>query len=109
MLLYEEVPRPFRPYTGALGAMGAVEPGPRDPPELNLPFAAVRAGICNEAAQPGLYRHALAGKPRLLVNASNDGWYRKTWAPQQLFAMNVVSTPPRPSLRAESSMFQAKG
>jgi apolipoprotein N-acyltransferase len=49
----------------------------------------VAAFICYEAIFPDLVRHFAARGAQMLVNITNDGWYGRTSAPHQHFAMVV--------------------
>jgi apolipoprotein N-acyltransferase len=49
----------------------------------------VASFICYEAIFPDQVRHFAAGGAELLVNITNDGWYGRTSAPHQHFAMVV--------------------
>jgi apolipoprotein N-acyltransferase len=49
----------------------------------------VGAFICYEAIFPDLVRHFAARGAEMLVNITNDGWYGRTSAPYQHFAMVV--------------------
>ncbi len=68
------------------GDLGA---GDRDQPLLATPFGATAVTICYEAAFPRWARRDAARGARLLVNLTNDGWYKDTWGPSQHFGMNV--------------------
>lgn len=67
------------------GDLGA---GALDQPLLNTAFGPTAVTICYEAAFPRWARRDAARGARLLVNLTNDGWYKDTWGPSQHFGMN---------------------
>ncbi|MDE2511806.1 MAG: apolipoprotein N-acyltransferase [Elusimicrobia bacterium] len=72
-----------------LDNFGDMSPGPKDPPLLATPFGATAVTICYEATFPRWARRDAARGARLLVNVTNDGWYKDTWAPSEHMTMNV--------------------
>ncbi|MBI4386992.1 MAG: apolipoprotein N-acyltransferase [Elusimicrobia bacterium] len=84
----------FEPFVGILAQMGNLEAGPSRPARLTLPWGYAGMTICFEAMFPELSRRSVqiqegAWPLRLLVNVTNDGWYKDTWAPYQHFYANV--------------------
>ncbi|MFI5347095.1 MAG: apolipoprotein N-acyltransferase [Elusimicrobiota bacterium] len=72
-----------------LDNFGDMSAGPKDPPLLNTPFGATAVTICYEATFPRWARRDAARGARLLVNVTNDGWYKDTWAPPEHMTMNI--------------------
>jgi apolipoprotein N-acyltransferase len=72
-----------------LDNFGDMSAGPKDPPLLSTPFGATAVTICYEATFPRWARRDAARGARLLVNVTNDGWYKDTWAPSEHMTMNV--------------------
>jgi apolipoprotein N-acyltransferase len=72
-----------------LDNFGDMSAGPKDPPLLVTPFGATAVTICYEATFPRWARRDAARGARLLVNVTNDGWYKDTWAPSEHLTMNV--------------------
>jgi apolipoprotein N-acyltransferase len=68
---------------------GDMSPGPNDQPLMTTPFGPTGVTICYEAAFPRWARRDAARGARLLINLTNDGWYKDTWGPSQHFGMNV--------------------
>ena len=73
----------------ALDTFGDLSAGPDDQPLIATPFGPAAVTICYEAAFPRWARRDAARGARLLVNLTNDGWYKDTWGPSQHFGMNV--------------------
>jgi apolipoprotein N-acyltransferase len=72
-----------------LTQMGAISPGVAEQPFFDTPLGAAAVGICYEAAFPRWARRDAARGARLLVNITNDGWYKDTWGPLQHFQLNA--------------------
>ncbi|MFH1725806.1 MAG: apolipoprotein N-acyltransferase [Elusimicrobiota bacterium] len=74
---------------GILAQMGDFDAGaPRQ--KLFAPgFGPLAVTICYEAAFPHLVRRDSARGARILVNVTNDGWYKDTAGPLQHFGTNV--------------------
>ncbi len=86
----EYVPLKFlKRYIGILDQMGDLTPGPARQALLETPLGLAGVTICYEAVFPRLSRLDAARGARLIVNITNDGWYRDTWGPYQHFYFNV--------------------
>lgn len=86
----EFLPLPFLArWIGILGRMGGISPGAREQPLFQTPLGPAAAGICYEALFPELARFDARRGARLLLNLTNDGWYKDTWGPHQHFWANV--------------------
>jgi len=72
-----------------LDNFGDMSAGAKNSPLLNTPFGATAVTICYEATFPRWSRHDAARGARMLVNVTNDGWYKDTWAPSEHLTMNV--------------------
>lgn len=72
-----------------LDNLGDMSPGPRRPPLLQTPFGPTSATICYEAMFPRWARLDASRGAKLLVNVTNDGWYKDTFGPYQHFGANV--------------------
>lgn len=72
-----------------LDNFGDLEAGAPDQPLLATAFGPTAVTICYEATFPRWARRDAARGARLLVNLTNDGWYKDTWGPSQHFGMNV--------------------
>lgn len=85
----------FQPFTflsrfiGILSELGGVTPGRPIQPLFDTPLGRAGATICYEAMFPRLARADAARGARLLVNLTNDGWYKDTWGPYQHFQANA--------------------
>jgi apolipoprotein N-acyltransferase len=66
-----------------------MSPGPKRPPLLTTPFGPTSATICYEAMFPRWARLDASRGAKLLINVTNDGWYKDTWGPSQHFGANV--------------------
>jgi apolipoprotein N-acyltransferase len=72
-----------------LDEMGDLRPGAPDQPLFDTPFGPTAVTICYEAMFPRWAHRDAARGARLLVNVTNDGWYKDTWGPYQHFEANV--------------------
>ncbi len=72
-----------------LDAMGDLRPGAPDQPLLDTAFGPTAVTICYEAMFPRWARRDAARGAALIVNVTNDGWYKDTWGPYQHFQANV--------------------
>jgi apolipoprotein N-acyltransferase len=72
-----------------LDNFGDMSPGPSREPLLITPFGPTAVTICYEAMFPRWARLDASRGARLLVNVTNDGWYKNTWGPSQHFGANV--------------------
>jgi apolipoprotein N-acyltransferase len=84
---------PLRPLlsrcVGVLNDLGSFSAG-REVSVISLPEARLGVNICFEGLFPHLVRRFTAQGAQVLVNLTNDGWYRDTAAPEQHFASNVL-------------------
>ncbi len=71
-----------------LDNFGDMAPGPAAPPLAATPFGPTSITICYEAMFPRWARLDASRGARLLINVTNDGWYKNTWGPTQHFAAN---------------------
>jgi apolipoprotein N-acyltransferase len=86
----EFVPLPFlERFIGLLSQMGGISPGAAEQPLFQTPLGPAAAGICYEAIFPALARGDARRGARLLLNLTNDGWYKETWGPHQHFLANI--------------------
>jgi apolipoprotein N-acyltransferase len=86
----EYVPLPWlRSFIGILNQLGGITAGAPDQKLFDTPLGAAAATICYEAVFPRWARFDAARGARLIVNITNDGWYRDTWGPHQHFDTNV--------------------
>ncbi|MBI4345742.1 MAG: apolipoprotein N-acyltransferase [Elusimicrobia bacterium] len=83
---------PFRsalePWIGILAQMGDMDAGERRQRPLDTPIGAIGVSICYEAVFPRWSRSAASAGARVLVNITNDGWYKDTWGPLHHFHTN---------------------
>ncbi len=78
----------FGRLVGVLNALGDFDAGPA--PSLLKATEPLGVNVCFEGIFPGMVREFTREGARLLVNITNDGWYRDTAAPEQHFASNVL-------------------
>jgi apolipoprotein N-acyltransferase len=71
-----------------LDRFGDMSAGPEEQALLATPFGPTAVTICYEAAFPRWARRDAERGARLLINLTNDGWYKDTWGPSQHFGMN---------------------
>lgn len=72
-----------------LNDLGSFNAG-REQSVLSIPGARVGVNICFEGLFPDLIRRFPLNGAQILVNITNDGWYRHTAAPEQHFAASVL-------------------
>jgi len=72
-----------------LDEMGDLHGGDPDQALFDTPFGPTAITICYEAMFPRWARRDAARGARLLINVTNDGWYKDTWGPYQHFEANV--------------------
>lgn len=77
-------------WLAVLDNLGDMEAGPKAPALIETPFGKTSVTICYEAMFPRWARRDAARGSRLLVNVTNDGWYKDTWGPYQHFAVNAL-------------------
>jgi apolipoprotein N-acyltransferase len=86
----EFVPIPWlRRFIGALNALGDATPGEPDQDLFDTPLGPAAVTLCYEATFPRWARRDVARGARLIVNLTNDGWYKDTWGPYQHFYTNM--------------------
>lgn len=86
----EYVPLPFlRSFIGILNQLGGITAGAAAQELFITPLGAAAATICYEAVFPRWSRLDAERGARLIVNITNDGWYKDTWGPYQHFSTNV--------------------
>jgi apolipoprotein N-acyltransferase len=71
-----------------LDNFGDMSPGPAAPPLIATPFGPTAVTICYEAMFPRWARLDASRGARMLINVTNDGWYKDTWGPTQHFGAN---------------------
>ncbi|MFI5361326.1 MAG: apolipoprotein N-acyltransferase [Elusimicrobiota bacterium] len=72
-----------------LDNFGDMTPGAARQPLFDTPFGPTAVTICYEAMFPRWARLDSARGARILINVTNDGWYKNTWGPSQHFQANV--------------------
>jgi apolipoprotein N-acyltransferase len=88
----EYIPAAFgwtRRLVGYLDQMGNLTPGVDDQPLWPTIWGKAGATICYEAVFPGWARADAQRGARIILNVTNDGWYKDTWGPYQHFGTNV--------------------
>ncbi len=82
----EYVPIPIlRRWIGILDELGNLTPGATRQPLFQTPLGTVGVAVCYEMVFPRLVRQDAARGARVIVNITNDGWYKDTWGPYQHF------------------------
>ena len=74
---------------GVLNQMSGLDPGPARQPLFPTPLGLAAPSICYEAMFPRWARFDAHRGAQLIVNVTNDGWYKGTWGPYQHFYANV--------------------
>ena len=77
-------------WLAVLDQLGDMSPGAADQPFFSTPFGPLAVTICYEAMFPRWSRRDAARGASVLVNVTNDGWYKDTWGPYQHFGANVM-------------------
>ncbi|OGR91695.1 MAG: apolipoprotein N-acyltransferase, partial [Elusimicrobia bacterium RBG_16_66_12] len=77
-------------WLAVLDQLGDMSAGAADQPLFSTPFGPMAVTICYEAMFPRWSRRDAARGARVLVNVTNDGWYKDTWGPYQHFGANVM-------------------
>jgi apolipoprotein N-acyltransferase len=86
----EYVPFPaLRRFIGILNELGGITAGAADQGLFETPLGPAAVTICYEAVFPRWSRFDASRGARLIVNITNDGWYKDTWGPYQHFNTNV--------------------
>jgi apolipoprotein N-acyltransferase len=84
---------PFRPllqrWVGILAEMGDFSPGRLCQDLFRTRLGVTGASLCYEAVFPRFARIDASRGARVLVNLTNDGWYKDTWGPRQHFWVNA--------------------
>lgn len=80
----------LRGVVPVLGFMGEFARGPRLQKPFDTPLGPVGLSVCYESIFPHWMALNTRLGSRVLVNLTNDGWYKDTSAPYQHFAMNVL-------------------
>lgn len=86
---YVPLRRWFAPFIKALNDLGSFDQGP-EPTVLPVPSARLGVTICFEGLFPHLVRQFSRNGAHILINITNDGWYRDTAAPEQHFSAAVL-------------------
>lgn len=81
--------RLFQPVIGILAELGDFDAGPSQQPLFDTPLGLTAVNLCYEAVFPRLALSDAARGARVLLNLTNDGWYKDTWAPVQHFQANA--------------------
>jgi apolipoprotein N-acyltransferase len=86
----EYVPMRFMErYISILSQMGDLTAGEPRQALFQTPLGTVGATICYEAMFPRWANLDAGRGARLIVNVTNDGWYKDTWGPYQHFEASV--------------------
>ena len=77
------------PFVSVLNDLGSFDSG-REARVLSVPGARLGVNICFEGLFPKIVRQFTQNGAEILINITNDGWYRATAAPEQHFAASVL-------------------
>lgn len=100
---------PWRAVTSKLmnilNQMEDLDAGSPNQALLPTPLGRLGVTVCYEAVFPLLSRTNAAAGADVLVNLTNDGWYKDTWAPYQHFYVNIFRAVEnrRPVIRAANT------
>ncbi|MCX5797663.1 MAG: apolipoprotein N-acyltransferase [Elusimicrobia bacterium] len=76
-------------FIGLLNQLGGLTAGSPEQAFFDTPLGLIAGSICYEAMFPRLARADAGRGARLVVNVTNDGWYKDTWGPYQHFEVNL--------------------
>ncbi len=76
-------------WLAVLDQLGDMSAGAKDQEPLTTPWGRAAVTICYEAMFPRWSNRDAARGVRMIVNVTNDGWYKDTWGPYQHFRANV--------------------
>lgn len=76
-------------FVGILNQMSGLDAGAAVQPLFDTALGPAAPTVCYEAMFPSLIRADAARGARVIVNVTNDGWYKGTWGPYQHFYANV--------------------
>lgn len=76
-------------WLAVLDQLGDMAAGAPDQRLIVTPFGPTAVTLCYEAMFPRWANRDAARGARLLVNVTNDGWYKDTWGPYQHYRANV--------------------
>jgi apolipoprotein N-acyltransferase len=79
----------FRAWIGKLNELGGITRGADEQPLFDTPLGRTAGSICYEAVFPRWARRDAHRGARVIVNVTNDGWYKQTWGPYQHYQTNV--------------------
>jgi apolipoprotein N-acyltransferase len=86
----EFVPFPWlKRWIGILNELGGIDAGESRQELFKTPLGLAAPSLCYEATFQNLARLDAQRGARLIVNLTNDGWYKDTWGPDQHFGTNV--------------------
>jgi|CXWL01.1.fsa_nt_gi apolipoprotein N-acyltransferase len=88
--LRERIPRfVIDNWLGILDQLGDLTPGAPRQPLLHTSWGKTTVTICYEAVFPRWARLDADRGAQLMINVTNDGWYKDTWGPRQHYRANV--------------------
>ncbi|MBI2362777.1 MAG: apolipoprotein N-acyltransferase [Elusimicrobia bacterium] len=79
----------IQPFIGILSQMGDFDAGGPAQALWDTPLGPAAPSLCYEAVFPRLALADAARGARVLLNLTNDGWYKDTWGPAQHFQTNA--------------------
>ncbi|MBK8575019.1 MAG: apolipoprotein N-acyltransferase [Elusimicrobia bacterium] len=77
------------PFVSVLNDLGSFDQG-REATVITIPGARLGVNICFEGLFPTLVTRFTNNGAQVLINITNDGWYRHTAAPEQHFSSSVI-------------------
>ena len=79
----------IQPFIGILAQLGDFDAGAPEQALWDTPLGVAAPNLCYEAVFPRLAASDAARGARVLLNLTNDGWYKDTWGPPQHFQTNA--------------------